>query len=65
MTEPKLKPCPFCGCEAMTWKAFSTNDWRVFCTNSQSCGAMIRGGNTEQEIIEAWNKRVVQNDQTM
>lgn len=55
MTEPKLKPCPFCGREP-----FYVADGKVICI----CGAMMQSFNewkpfTEQEAIDRWNKRVV------
>ena len=50
MTE--LRKCSFCGGEARTWEDF--DGWRLYCTK---CDATFRGG-TEEELIEAWNKRV-------
>ena len=55
MTEPKLKPCPFCGGEAEVWVSDVTNRAIVYCT---VCDAQIRIKQNEQEAIEAWNKRV-------
>ena len=62
MTE--LKPCPFCGGEAevfkdVTFKAETGEKIReikffVWCTE---CTALV-SGNTEEEAIEAWNRRV-------
>lgn len=51
--KPKLKPCPFCGGEAMTNKLYE-NEWYVYCPKCE------RNYDTEQEAIEAWNKRVVE-----
>ena len=56
MTEPKLKPCPFCGREPVY-----VADGKVICI----CGAMMQSFNewkpfTEQEAIDRWNKRVVE-----
>lgn len=52
--QQELKRCPFCGGEASTWEDF--DGWRLYCTK---CDATFRGG-TEEELIEAWNKRVVE-----
>lgn len=48
----KLKPCPFCGGAAHV-VGFSAK-W-VFCN---SCGAEAQCFDTEEEAIEAWNRRV-------
>lgn len=59
MTEPKLKPCPFCGGKAKVWEElFMRFAWKIYCVN---CGASVRA-ETEKDVVEAWNKRVVQND---
>ena len=60
----KLKPCPFCGSEAevfkdVTFKAETGEKigeiaFFVWCTN---CTALV-SGNTEDEAIEAWNRRL-------
>ena len=62
MTEPKLKPCPFCGGEAEVWVSDVTDRAIVYCT---VCDAQISIRPTEQEAIEAWNKRVPQRTATM
>ena len=56
--ESELKPCPFCGREPVY-----VADGKVICI----CGAMMQSFNewkpfTEQEAIDRWNERVVQND---
>ena len=58
MTEPKLKPCPFCGGEAVMHE-MATDDWCVWCLE---CLCGMYGFNTEQEAIETWNKRVPQEE---
>lgn len=60
----ELKPCPFCGGEAilgdirMTTLAYSprirTTYRRVFCEN---CGAATKSYETEKNAINAWNSR--------
>ena len=47
-----IERCWLCGGEARTWEDF--DGWRLYCTK---CDATFRGG-TEEELIEAWNKRV-------
>lgn len=49
----ELKKCPFCGGEAETWEE-NFGGWRLYCTK---CGVAFHGG-TEEEVIEAWNRRV-------
>lgn len=60
MSEIKLKPCPFCGCEEIYLEEYDTvvgKRWRVFCTN---CMAGIDTGCDQSwgKPVEAWNKRV-------
>ena len=59
--ESELKPCPFCGREPVY--VADGADGKVICI----CGAMMQSFNewkpfTEQEAIDRWNERVVQND---
>ena len=53
-TETKLKPCPFCGGEASMYIAY--DDGYYVCCDECGCGLPVY--NTEEEAIEAWNKRV-------
>lgn len=58
MSEEKLKPCPFCGKEPVY-----IADGKVICV----CGAIMRSFNdwkpfTNREAIEAWNRRVADDD---
>ena len=55
MTEPKLKPCPFCGGEAEIFVSDITDRALVYC---RGCDAQIKMQQNEQEAVEAWNKRV-------
>lgn len=54
----KLKPCPFCGGEAVCMKHFNRIvDWYLcFC---KECGISQTGSKYEFEFeaIEAWNRR--------
>ena len=53
MTEPKLKPCPFCG-----GKAIPYIDCGYHIAECEDCEAMSCEHETAEETIEAWNKRV-------
>ena len=50
----ELKPCPFCGSEA---EAYYVIDGSFACSCTSCSYASCAGFNTEQEAIEAWNKR--------
>lgn len=53
-----LKPCPFCGAEAMT--CYNTMyGFQVYCTNEKCFMAenIMYGMKTEEMAVEAWNKR--------
>ena len=59
LTEKELKPCPFCGrkaCIINTGNHYPRAFYRIVC---QSCYT-VQGKfyDTEEESIEAWNKRV-------
>ncbi len=60
--DEELKPCPFCGNNAIELVRFFYGKhiyaWRVFCSVENSgCGASSGSGNRE-DIINAWNRRV-------
>ena len=60
MSEEKLKSCPFCGGEASVYQAgymYSAPQYYIFC---DECGCETPVFNTEQDAIEAWNRRVPQ-----
>ncbi len=66
MPETKLKPCPFCGGEAMIIKrksnaAGSKFVYRVQCCADEEdgCSCIPKTWNyyTKEEAIEAWNRR--------
>lgn len=54
----KLKPCPFCGDEHPFVNKIKTNffedRYAVMCENCQSMGKYCK---TEDQAIEAWNRR--------
>lgn len=50
----ELKPCPFCGGEAHTYK---NNLWHVACENAHNSCVTMSAFITEAEAIEAWNSR--------
>ena len=61
MTEPKLKPCPFCGGKDVA-TMLCGDGYYVVCysrNKGKGCGSSTGWHETEQEAIEAWNKRVV------
>lgn len=61
----ELKPCPFCGSEATINHKVVLETWIVECSNI-SCPASYMIGydyDTEEEAIEAWNKRVPTTDE--
>ena len=50
----ELKPCPFCGGEAVI-SGCDGGDWIVICN---VCDASIGDKGTEREAIEEWNLRI-------
>ena len=53
----KLRECPFCGGEADTMEVVM-GGWCVIC----SCGCRLDSFDTEEEAINAWNKRTMPNE---
>ena len=52
----ELKKCPFCGCEAIAHMDESWYwEWEVICIK---CGCTLGHFDSEEEAVEAWNKRV-------
>ena len=57
MDDLKLKPCPFCGGEAILVKDFSAfKDWTY--VRCQGCGAATSVSGNAFKAIDSWNKRV-------
>ena len=55
--ELTLKPCPFCGGEAILVKDFSSfKDWTY--VRCKECGAATSVSGNAYKAIELWNKRV-------
>lgn len=61
-----LKPCPFCGGNAVMIRCGLTKDWLVTCETEDCCGAnefqdeqggASGGRNCEANAISAWNTR--------
>ena len=57
MSKTKLKNCPFCGGQPTTYNAidqmWGLSLWYVLC----DCGCRLGDCETEEKIIEAWNRR--------
>ena len=53
MSETKLKPCPFCGCEA---KIVHYSPYRYY-VQCVVCGAGTLSMLNEETAINAWNRR--------
>ena len=62
MRKTEIKPCPFCGGEAeLTHGTLFDGEARwfdVICKNTRCRGfSLVCNNHTEDEAIEAWNKR--------
>ena len=58
----ELKPCPFCGGEAKIKcgeivNRYNTAVYRHYHVECMSCGVDTRNFDTDDEAIEAWNRR--------
>ena len=65
MTEPNLKPCPFCGGAAKFVDYGQPNDFEDWNVECEKCGIMVIAPGQEEgwvttkaEAAEAWNRRV-------
>lgn len=57
---PELKPCPFCGGEAHIEKnagMTAVRDHVIYCEGCDSYFLLDDVNATEEDIIEAWNRR--------
>jgi hypothetical protein len=65
--EPKIKPCPFCGNEAVAFKEelYCDTKWRVGCNGNdcpiESCMTVIHQLRTD--AIKTWNIRATNKEQ--
>ena len=59
MNEKELKPCPFCWERSVHLdKAYSYfNDKVIYCENCDIVFALDDVNATEEQLIEAWNRR--------
>ncbi|AXD07135.1 type I toxin-antitoxin system endodeoxyribonuclease toxin RalR [Salmonella enterica subsp. enterica] len=57
MRYDNVKPCPFCGCPAVTVKAIS-GYFRVKC---DGCESRSGYGGSQKEALVRWNKRATEN----
>ena len=56
----ELKPCPFCGGEAVICETNGLHGAYVFCKTCYSSTDGYQGINTRRKkAIEAWNRRVI------
>ena len=61
MTCKEIKPCPFCGGEAMIvsdWSVGSQKEmYTVECTNDECTATINKMKETQDEVIKIWNRR--------
>ena len=72
MNMNELKPCPFCGGEAEVIRSTRSMCYEEYRVGCGKCGAMVKNFSnplwkvsyfdTEAEAIEAWNRRVSEQD---
>ena len=54
----KLKPCPFCGGKAYKKRNWDFDGNDIYGIHCENCNAQTEYRCSEQEAIEAWNRRV-------
>ncbi len=59
MTTPELKPCPFCGGEALAIQSWEGDAHDVGCFNGECIVEPHTWAETKDEAIAAWNTRAV------
>ena len=64
MSDIKLKPCPFCGSPAdkWSWNGGTRIDCSAWDSSDKHTHYVGIGAKTEQEAIEAWNRRAGEQD---
>lgn len=63
MKNAKLKPCPMCGNESPDiWNSFPFDDYECWCVKCPECGLELNDYPQEDDVIEAWNRRVESKD---
>lgn len=55
MTQPKLKPCPFCGETPLLY--LHMGYYRVECQNKE-CPSRLTASANKNDIVNAWNTRL-------
>lgn len=64
MMAEKLKPCPFCGGEAsLCSTGFATKD-NYYLIHCKGCGCKQLVSIHREKVIEAWNRRAGDSDET-
>lgn len=59
MSEPKLKPCPFCGWEFSSVEIEDVNEWgmTLFVVECDRCGSKTGTHLSREQAKEWWNRR--------
>jgi Lar family restriction alleviation protein len=58
MTEPELKPCPFCNGKPLYCTGIFGMSGHGYYIQCNDCGAESHMDIDDKQAIEAWNKRV-------
>ena len=55
----EVKPCPFCGARPLVWKFGIEQHTVIECANyNVDTHRVYMQGDNEEEVINAWNRRV-------
>ncbi|MFC6349802.1 Lar family restriction alleviation protein [Stenotrophomonas sp. CW117] len=59
MSDPELKPCPFCGCDFLSLNRTDYGTFWVNCPDCLACtgGVLLDDKTSRAEAIAAWNRR--------